>query len=149
MTQHIPPSSYYTMRDDIPAKDSTERQRYFLNCAAKLAMKSGMGHKHGCVIVYEDEIIATGYNHHFTHMSHKYSLHAEMHAIHKTKKKYKHLLPECELYVVRIAGKNLNNCLKYSKPCEDCSCEIKKCGIPKVYYSTNYEYERLFAEKYL
>lgn len=134
-------------RDEVPAKECSDRQRYFLMCASKLAMKSCMTHKHGCVIVVGDEIIATGFNHHFTHMSHKFSLHAEMHAIHKMKRKYKHLLSDCELYVVRIAGSKMDNCLKYSKPCPDCSNEIKKCGIRKVYYSTNYEYERLFAEK--
>jgi deoxycytidylate deaminase len=120
--------------DDIPAKECTDRQRYFLMCASKLAMKSCMTHKHGCVIVVGDEVIATGFNHHFTHMSHKFSMHAEMHAIHKMKRKYKHLLGDCELYVVRIAGPDS---FKYSKPCKDCSSEIEKCGIKKVYFSTS------------
>jgi deoxycytidylate deaminase len=123
--------SFFVGRDDIPAKHTNEKQRYFLNRAARIAMKSTMTHKHGAVIVRGDEIIAEGFNHHFVHMYHRFSIHAEADAIYKVKRHPN--LPDCELYVVRIGPQ----CLKYSKPCADCRKCIEKHGIKKTYYSTN------------
>jgi deoxycytidylate deaminase len=148
MEHSLPPTSYYTSKDDIPPKITTDKQRYFLDRAARMAMKSTMTQKHGCILVVNGEILSEGFNHHFTHMCHKFSIHAEADALHKAKR-YKHILGDAELYVVRIATGKFDNCLKYSKPCCGCQEVILKYGIKKVYYSTNTEYEMLWKNIYV
>jgi len=132
-------SEYYECLDDISVKTSSEKQRYFLEVAAKTAMKSPMGHKHGAIIVHKGKIIGTGHNYYMA----DYSIHAEVSALSCIKGKYKHLLPNCELYVVRIGPGRFNNPLKYSKPCCNCQNTILKNNIKKAFYSTNYEYDDL------
>lgn len=126
--------------EDILPKTSSERQDYFLKYAAKIAEKSIMEHKHGAIIVHENTIIATGYNYVYEHMCHNNSIHAEVDALMKVKSKGKNILGETEMYVVRIGSRRLQRPLKYSKPCCDCQKAIRKYGIPRVYYSTNDEY---------
>jgi len=126
------------------AKSCNFRQDFYLELAAKMAQKSPMNQKHGCVIVLDDEVLSMGHNYHSTHMYHTFSIHAEVDAINKiNKKKYKHMFPRMELYVVRIGTGQFQGTLKYSKPCEGCQNAIKKYGICKIYYSSNYEYEAL------
>jgi deoxycytidylate deaminase len=139
-------STYFASMDESEPKYTTDKQRFFLDKAARAAMKSSMGHKHGCVIVKDNTILAEGYNHFFTHMCHKFSIHAEVDAINKAKKKYKHLFTDVEMYVVRIGTEKFNHCLKYSKPCCDCQQAIMKSNIKRVYYSTNYEYETMLRQ---
>lgn len=129
----------YTIIDSIHSpfsnpKYRTEKQEYFLNKAAQIALKSNMGQRHGCVIIDENgEILSTGYNHTTTHMCHKWSIHAEIDAIRKIKKNID--LSNVELYVVRIGTDRSGNPLKMSKPCDDCTKQILKSGIGKIYYS--------------
>lgn len=94
-----------------------------------------MTHRHGCVIVAGDgTVVSEGYNHHRMAMSHKFSIHAEVAALHRAKHA-KTRLADCEMYVVRLGlGPSA---LKYSKPCDDCVREITKWGIRRVYFSTN------------
>jgi deoxycytidylate deaminase len=72
-------------------------------------------------------------------MCHGFSIHAEVDALTKVKGR-KNILSEAELYVARIGKFNpaapSTFCLKYSKPCRECSKAILKQGIRKVYYST-------------
>lgn len=138
-------SLYYESLDDERPRECTEKQRWFLERAKQQANKSTMGHRHGCVVVLDDEIIASGHNHWFTQNCHHYSMHAEVDAITKVKKRTRATISQCELYVVRIAPNSMDKCLKYSKPCEDCTAFIQKNGIKKVYYSTNYEFEALMV----
>ena len=56
-------------------------------------------------------------------------------------KKYKGILNECDIYVVRIGPNSLDNPLKYSRPCLDCESTIMKYNIKNVYYSTSCEYD--------
>ena len=107
--------------------------QHFIDIAKNCAMKSNMSHKHGCVIVYRNTVLSSGYNY-YINFANKYSVHAELDAIHKVKNKYK-VLPHCELYVVRISNLSNNTELKCSKPCEMCSNIIKKYNIKEVYYS--------------
>ncbi len=132
--------------DERP-RESTERQEKFIGVAKRLASKSDMAHRHGCVLVLGDEIISTGYNQYIEHFCHKFSIHAEVDALVKVKKRLRPLLPSCELYVVRIGPKSMEGCLKYSRPCPDCARWIRKMGIGKVYYSTNYDYEQFLETK--
>jgi len=119
--------------DKEDPKNSDDRQQYFLERAAQIALKSGMGQKHGCIIANQDGIISIGYNHSTMHMYHLFSMHAEVDALRKIKKNVD--LSNAELYVVRIGPASLGHPLKMSKPCAACSEAIKKRGIGKVYYS--------------
>lgn len=127
---------------DCP-KTSNERQSYFLDYAAKIAQKSVMEHKHGAIIVLDNEIIATGFNYLYEHMCHKNSIHAEVDALLNVKGRRRNMLTEAEMYVVRIGPRNMDCPLKYSRPCCDCQKAIMKYGIRKVYYSTSHEYNQL------
>lgn len=108
-------------------------------------MKSVMNHKHGAIIVHKKKIIATGFNYILKQYYHEFSIHAEISAINSLKgsQQLKTILPECELYVVRIGPNEYHETLKYSKPCCKCQKVINKFGIRKAYYSTNYEYDKL------
>ena len=130
-------SAYYEYFDANHAKTSNEKQRYYLDIAAAVANHSPMLHKHGAIIVYKNKIIASGYNYYFAN----FSIHAEIAAIKSIKGRCKHLLSECELYVVRIAPERFNHALKYSKPCCNCQHTIIKNNIKKAFYSTNYSYD--------
>jgi tRNA(Arg) A34 adenosine deaminase TadA len=138
--------NYFSDRDDIPPKNPKDRQAYFLRKAAEVATKSIMTHKHGSIIVHGDTILSEGWNQYITYYDHSFSIHAEIDAIQKYRKKIKNNVPfaEVELYVVRIGTNRMNNCLKYSKPCENCQKLIKRFGIPKAYYSTSDDFESYF-----
>lgn len=138
-------SSFFELFDEIEPKNTNEKQKYYLDYAANIAMKSNMNHKHGAVIVYKKKIIATGYNYIINSYYHNFSIHAEVSAILSIKNNphYKTILSECELYVVRIGPKCLFKTLKYSKPCCNCQKTINKYDIKKAFYSTNYEYDKL------
>lgn len=127
---------------NIP-KNSRSKHEKFLSHAAKTAQKSTMEHKHGAVIVLDNEIIASGYNHLEEFMCHNFSIHAEVDAILKAKKKSKKQkfdLSDAEMYVVRIGSIRMDFPLKYSKPCPDCEKAITKHGLRRIYYSTNKEF---------
>lgn len=114
-------------------RSTKERQIFFLDKATKVASKSTMTQKHGCVIVFDDNIIAEGWNKVKMNYHHAYSIHAEVDAIKKCKKKYKDIFSEAELYVVRLGPISLKN----SKPCEDCQKVISSFGFNIIYYSTD------------
>lgn len=138
---------YHLFDDENSIRTCSERQIYFLKRAMNLASKSTCVHqKHGCVIVKDDEIISEGFNHTNVHLYHKFSIHAEVDAISKLKHNKKTLL-SCDLYVVRIGKESMGMPLKYSKPCDGCEKLIKKCGIRKIYYSSNIEYEEATINK--
>lgn len=138
----IATSDYFQYFDTDLPKNMNERQSYYLDIAAKVAMKSTMNHKHGSIIVYKKEIIASGYNYYHG----ENSVHAEIAAISQLKGKNKVFLPDCELYVVRIGPNDFKNHLKYSKPCCNCQNYISKKCIKKIYYSTNYDYDITIAQ---
>jgi deoxycytidylate deaminase len=133
-------SNYFECIDSVCARISSEKQKYYLNIAAKIAIKSPMfNHKHGAIIVYKDRIIGSGYNYYMA----DFSIHAEVAAIASIAKKHKHILSECDIYVVRIGPDRFNNPLKYSRPCTNCSNTIIKNNIKNAFYSTNYEYDTI------
>lgn len=118
-----------------------------MGLASRVAQKSDMAHKHGCVIVLDDEVLSVGHNFHTEHMYHSFSIHAEVDALKKiNRRKYKNVFSRMELYVVRIGCGKFEGTLKYSKPCEGCQKAIEKYGIQKIYYSTNYDYEERLKE---
>lgn len=135
-------SEYFEKKDENEPKILTKLQQDFLDSANKIALNSTMLHKHGAIIVYKNKIIAEGFNYRCNYLSKEYSIHAEIAALNNVKGKYKKILNECTMYVVRNAM-NFDNVLKYSKPCDNCKKAILKYNLKKIYYSTNYEYDNL------
>jgi deoxycytidylate deaminase len=133
-------SKYFECFDNICVKISTDKQKMFLDIAAKIALKSPMGHKHGAIVVHKGKIIGAGHNYYVTQ---SFSIHAEVAALSCIKSKDKHLLPYCDLYVVRIGPNRFDNPLKYSKPCCNCQHTILKNNIKRTFYSTNYSYDKI------
>jgi deoxycytidylate deaminase len=73
--------NYYTPSQEISKKDIN-----FLLQAANVSHKSSMLMRHGCVVVENNRVIATGYNSYRTRFGDKFvvnscSCHAEMHAL--------------------------------------------------------------------
>lgn len=125
-------------------KMMNKRHQLFLQEAGEIALKSNMQQKHGAVVVYKNKIIASGYNERCDYMYENYSIHAEVAAISKLFHNKK-LLELCDIYVVRVAGAEFDNCLKNSKPCKSCSNFIKKHNLKNIYYSTNYRYDEMLT----
>jgi deoxycytidylate deaminase len=136
-------SEYFQCFDEDCPRHMNCRQHHYLQIAAQMAMNSVMNHKHGAVIVYQRNIIATGYNYCCSNMS----IHAEIAAINnlRSRSKDRNILDKCQLYVVRIGPDRLHNPLKYSKPCNSCQNYIAKNGIKQIFYSTNYEFDRIIT----
>lgn len=135
-------SKYFENFDENDVKQSNLQQKYYMNMAAETALRSPMVQKHGAIIVYRNEIISKGFNYFVA----DYSIHAEVAAIKSVKKKYRNILSECEIYVVRIGPNRFKNTLKYSKPCFHCQNAIMKHNFKKAFYSTNYAYDMILEE---
>lgn len=102
-----------------------------------IARKSCMTHKHGAIIVRNNEIVAEGINHMAPYLMHKYSVHAEVDALYKLRNKNKKFLEECTMLVVRVGPISKNFEFKMSMPCKNCSDAILRSGIKRVFYSTS------------
>ena len=130
---------------EVP-KHPNQRQNYFLDQASRTAKRSTMTQRHGCVIVKNNKIISTGFNKHAENFKKEFAtIHAEIVAIQKAKRDFGDL-SKCELYVVRIGTDNSISDLKMSKPCKNCSREIIKHNIKKIFFTTNYELEEAVKE---
>ena len=105
------------------------------NVAINEANKSTMIHKHGAVIINKSgDILGKGHNYIQSYYSHLYSMHAEIAAIQNYNKKNKNRKEELIMLVVRVTGKEGKH-TRNSKPCENCTKEIKKMGIKRTFYS--------------
>ena len=125
----------------LKVKNCNKKQTIYFDKCIDIAQHSNLTHKHGCIIVYNNEIISAGHNYKEKKLNNLCSVHAEISALKNVKKK---LIPKCELYVVRLGPneKNYNlkeecNYLKYSKPCSVCTEYLNKFNIKKVFYSIN------------
>ena len=123
--------SIYDESDKQFSKTSNKTQQEYIDVCSRLAEKSPLTHKHGCIIVRNGKIIAKGFN---SQHNIDNSIHAEIAALKNTTKKC--IGKNAIMYVVRI-GTPQHYRLKYSKPCEKCSSFIEKFRIKKVFYSTN------------
>jgi len=115
----------------------SRKNELFMEKAAEIALKSTMQQKHGAVIVYKNNIIATGFNYKCDYMYTNYSIHAEIAAISQLIYN-KSILEYCDIYVVRIATA-FNNTFRNSRPCKNCTNFIKKYNIRNTYYSCDCE----------
>ena len=138
-------SNYFEYFDEEIVSTLKLHQKYYFEIAANIAKNSNMFQKHGAVIVYKKNIIASGYNSYSYNSRTNFSMHAEIVAINNVIKNYgKDVLQESKLYIVRIAPESKSkNLLKYSKPCLNCQKYINKFNIKKTYYSTNYDYDKV------
>lgn len=105
-----------------------------IELAAKEAKKSSQWFKMGCVIVRKNgKVIGRGYNKVKTHPSGSgfaSSCHAEVSAVINALGNV-HSLDNCIAYVYRKNG-------LMAKPCKDCHSLLKRNGIKKVYYTTEF-----------
>lgn len=126
----------YDDADSTICKEANPEQLKYLSKCARLASRSNLTHKHGCVIVDKKtgDIISKGYNHNLRNHVDVCSLHAEMAAIKNAKKQ--NITKHCEMYIVRLRNSSKPE-LKYSKPCPHCFKHILQSKINKIYYSTN------------
>lgn len=133
----------YSHLDDMLPKECTKKHSFFIQMAARVATKSNMSHRHGCLIVADNKIVCAGYNRH-AKLNHAFSIHAEIDALQKAKNALQEA-KHCVMYVVRISPSSFggSHCLKYSKPCQMCSQYIQKSRISKVFYSTNWDFEQV------
>lgn len=115
----------------------------YVQAASEYAYKNSvLTHKHGCVIVFDNNIVSYGCNKKNKSLK-NYSIHAEEDAINNLNKIYKSrkIIKECILFVVRISNSNNDeDALKMSKPCLKCASKIRKTGIKTVYYSVDDNY---------
>jgi len=140
-------SNYFEYFDEENVMDLKLHQKYYFDIAANIAKNSNMFQKHGAVIVYKKTIISTGYNSYSYNSKTNFSIHAEIVAINNAiKNSNKELLSDSKLYIVRIAPESKSKyILKYSKPCLNCQKYINKFNIKKIFYSTNYEYDKVIS----
>jgi deoxycytidylate deaminase len=112
---------------------------FLIDMARKSAINSELLHKHGSILICDDQII-TGYNH-FACNKNCITVHAEEDAINNfikyCRKKY-----YCDLYIRKKLRKGLlitirvkNDCIKCSAPCKNCIELIKFYGIKDIIYS--------------
>jgi deoxycytidylate deaminase len=113
------------------------REKHYLDEAAKIAMKSSMRHKHGCIARYGKSVVASGYNHETNAgLKEVWSLHAEAEVLKELQRVYKddrRKIQKCKVYVVRIS--NEKDIYKMSKPCSICKRRLEEFGIKEIYYS--------------
>lgn len=145
--------SQYTLLNTV-SKLPNSKQCHYIYEAEKIAQKSTVVKKHGCVIVQNNKIIARGYNKHMSIGSivskkfkpndpfHPFStIHAEVDALNQIKKK-NIKLDNAQMYVVRIPNHICTFCgtqhdFLLSMPCDNCRNYINKFpGISKVYFTT-------------
>jgi len=137
-------SNYFEYFDEENVITLKLHQKYYFNIAANIAKSSNMFQKHGAIIVYKKNIIASGYNSYSYNNKKHFSIHAEIIAINNAIKSYnKEIVRDSKLYIVRIAPETKSEyLLKYSKPCLNCQKYINKFNIKKIFYSTNYDYDK-------
>jgi len=118
----------------------------FMDRAILEAQKSTMEHQLGCVIVRQNEIVASSCNYYAENFTDAWSIHAEVAAIMQLRKKPRKYFQDCVMYVVRVGTQHMKYPLKLSKPCESCESIINEVGIRRVYYSTNDDFEEKYEK---
>ena len=109
----------------------------YIEKLVKLASNSPIQYKHGACLLKGNKTYSFGFNKfnkeiYLNNQMIKFTIHAEMDAIYKTKNKN---IKGMDILIIRI-GK-INDNLKYSRPCNNCIEKMMRRGIRKVYYSNH------------
>lgn len=115
------------------SKPCIKKHNIFFQMALRVAMKSDMSHRHGCLIVSKNKVVCYGYNRHMNFNA-AYSIHAEIDALRKAQWIMGNDLSNCVMYLVRISPKTEGD-WKCSKPCVACAQSIQRSRISKVFFS--------------
>jgi deoxycytidylate deaminase len=113
------------------------QQNVFIQEAEKLALKSLVIKRHGCVIVQNNKIVGKGYNKLLEKNKNSMkTLHAEVSALNDIKKN-NIILKQADIYIVRISTDG--TLFRISSPCINCQNHIKKFqGIKNIYFTTDF-----------
>lgn len=135
MESQVIPYMHKSIYDKFDAvRQCSKIQSSYIDVCHRLASKSSLTHKHGCIIVQNGQIVGKGFNTKYRSRS----IHAEMAALYDARqhKNWDSNSKSSHLYVVRVGTPN-HYSYKYSKPCYQCRLAIQKFRISKVYYSVN------------
>lgn len=131
----------------------TSRDRRYFKLAASLAeLSTFKKSKTGCVVVYKNKVISTGFNKEQTDpLQKKYNIERNIpdsspHKVHAEVDALKHIIElDIDWNHVSIYIYRKKNCQPYglSRPCKSCIKLIKDLGIHDIYYTTDdgYSYE--------
>jgi len=132
-------------------------EKYFLAAKKAASMSTFRKFHTGCVIVYKNDIISSGFNSYKTHPLQKeynverfptddtpHYIHAETHALSSIINDSSINWKKVHVYIYRICKKSSG----LAKPCPSCMKLIKHLGIKHVHYTTNdgYAHEVLNEE---
>ena len=111
----------------------------FFNVAIGEAYKSSFKIQMGAVVICKNKIVGRGHNVSLsTGKKHGDGKHAEMAAIGNTTARHR---KDSTVIVCRI---NRSGDIRMAKPCVKCQTIMKKIGIRKVIYSTNFGWDKMF-----
>lgn len=111
----------------------------FFNVAIGEAYKSSFKIQMGAVVIHKNKIVGRGHNFTLsTGKKHADGKHAEIAAIGNTTARFR---KDSIVLVCRI---NRSGDIRLAKPCAKCQTIMKKIGIRKVIYSTNFGWEKMF-----
>lgn len=145
LIRHTMKKAYYKMM---------MHEKFFLKARDAAKLSDYSRYHIGCVVVYKNHIISSGFNSTKTHPIQKiynkerfdtdntpHSLHAEITALVFLKDRHDIDWKKVEIYTYR---ENKSGELRMSKPCKSCMALIKSLGISKVNYTINNGYASLY-----
>lgn len=112
------------------------RDIIYINMAYEIAKRSNMRKRHGCVIVYKNEIVGYGFNirdkYSYDPDEARHSYHAERNAIAMvlTRSDGRKILKYCQVYLVMIDQMNV---MHSKSPCDLCHKLLVRYGICGIY----------------
>lgn len=140
-------------KEQVHSKNANSKDTSYLEEARKIAEKSILTHKHGCVIVYRNKIIAWGNNVRVDTGEKEFtSIHSEESAINMfmsvvKNSKYSINRSECKIYIVRINNSvTSNQTYKNSFPCRRCRKRIETSGIQRILFTYKPSYHENINE---
>lgn len=103
----------------------------FTESLLRIAGRSPLSrYKTGALIVYRNEVLATGWSHYGMRLSSMYSVHAELHSLLRSR----HLgLSGSEIYIATVRPGTER--VVMSKPCANCVHALLAAGIETAFYA--------------
>ena len=72
----------------LKVKNCNKKQTIYFDKCIDIAQHSNLTHKHGCIVVYNNEIISAGHNYKENKLNNMCSIHAEISALRSTYTNY-------------------------------------------------------------